>query len=92
MLLTCPRTAGGDTPAAVRALLAPVLAQVQEWLALPELEEARLVVVTHGGSAVAPGERPDTGQAAVQGLIRTASSEHPGRFLLVDLDDAPSSV
>ncbi|MFF5900977.1 polyketide synthase dehydratase domain-containing protein, partial [Streptomyces argenteolus] len=92
VLLPCPRTAGGDTPAAVRALLAPVLADVQEWLALPELEEARLVVVTRGGSAVAPGERPDPGQAAVQGLIRTASSEHPGRFVLADLDDAPSSA
>ncbi|MFD3613584.1 SDR family NAD(P)-dependent oxidoreductase, partial [Streptomyces atroolivaceus] len=92
MLLPCPRTGAGDTPAAVRALLASVLAAVQEWLGLAELEEARLAVVTRAGAVVAPGERPEPGQAAVQGLIRTASSEHPGRFLLVDLDEAPVST
>ncbi|WP_234316963.1 SDR family NAD(P)-dependent oxidoreductase, partial [Streptomyces sp. NRRL S-15] len=82
----------GGVPALTRELLASVLGTVQEWLALPELEEARLAVVTRGGSAVAPGERPEPGQAAVQGLVRTAQSEHPDRFLLVDLDDAPSSA
>ncbi|WP_455678816.1 beta-ketoacyl synthase N-terminal-like domain-containing protein, partial [Streptomyces atroolivaceus] len=92
VLLPCPRTGAGDTPAAVRALLASVLAAVQEWLGLAELEEARLAVVTRAGAVVAPGERPEPGQAAVQGLIRTASSEHPGRFLLVDLDEAPVST
>ncbi|KPC79285.1 type I polyketide synthase, partial [Streptomyces sp. NRRL S-4] len=92
VLLPCPRTTGGDTPAAVRAQLASVLAAVQEWLGLPELEEARLAVVTRAGAVVTPGERPEPGQAAVQGLIRTASSEHPGRFLMIDLDDAPSSA
>uniref|UniRef100_UPI002A808C3C SDR family NAD(P)-dependent oxidoreductase n=1 Tax=Streptomyces sp. CRN 30 TaxID=3075613 RepID=UPI002A808C3C len=92
VLLPCPRTAAGDTPAAVRALLTSVLATVQEWLGLAELEEVRLAVVTRAGAVVAPGERPEPGQAAVQGLIRTASSEHPGRFLLADLDGAPESA
>ncbi|MFC5174994.1 type I polyketide synthase [Streptomyces mutomycini] len=108
VLLPCPRTVAdgtaaataddasaaqaGGVPALTRELLASVLGTVQEWLALPELEEARLAVVTRGGSAVAPGERPEPGQAAVQGLVRTAQSEHPDRFLLVDLDDAPSSA
>ncbi|MET3988095.1 type I polyketide synthase [Streptomyces sp. PvR034] len=95
VLLPCPRPDVDDTaaaPAVIRELLASVLASAQEWLALPELEEARLAVVTRGGSAVAAGERPDPGHAAVQGLVRTAHSEHPDRFLLVDLDDAPASV
>ncbi|MET3988096.1 SDR family NAD(P)-dependent oxidoreductase, partial [Streptomyces sp. PvR034] len=92
VLLPCPPTAAGDAPAAVRALLASVLATVQEWLGLAELAEARLAVVTRAGSVVAPGERPEPGQAAVQGLIRTASSENPGRFLLADLDGAPESA
>ncbi|MFE4336688.1 type I polyketide synthase [Streptomyces sp. NPDC056831] len=92
VLLPCPRPDSDGAPAVTRELLASVLGTVQEWLALPELEEARLAVVTRGGSAVAPGERPEPGQAAVQGLIRTASSEHPGRFLLVDLDGAPVSA
>ncbi|MER5808984.1 type I polyketide synthase [Streptomyces sp. NPDC002033] len=95
VLLPCPRPDVDGTaaaPAVIRDLLASALGAVQEWLALPELEEARLAVVTRGGSAVAPGERPDPGHAAVQGLVRTAHSEHPDRFLLADLDDAPSSA
>ncbi|MFD7028399.1 SDR family NAD(P)-dependent oxidoreductase, partial [Streptomyces sp. NPDC059917] len=92
VLLPCPRTAAGDPATAVRTLLASVLATVQEWIGLAELEEARLAVVTRAGAAVAPGERPEPGQAAVRGLLRTASSEHPGRFLLADLDGAPESA
>ncbi|KJS50998.1 hypothetical protein VM98_39560, partial [Streptomyces rubellomurinus subsp. indigoferus] len=36
-------------------------------------------VAVDGGAA-------DVAQAAVWGLLRSAQSEHPGRFLLVDLD------
>ncbi|MEU5614458.1 type I polyketide synthase [Streptomyces sparsogenes] len=91
VLLPCPRPDTPDAPAAARELLASVLATVRQWLALPELEEARLAVVTRGGAAVAPGERPDPGHAAVRGLVRSAHSEHPDRFLLIDLDGAPES-
>ncbi|MEU9110197.1 SDR family NAD(P)-dependent oxidoreductase, partial [Streptomyces xanthophaeus] len=46
---------------------------------------ARLVVVTR--NAVAVGEQvPDLVQAPVWGLVRSAQSENPGRFTLVDLD------
>ena len=60
------------------------------WLASERLTDARLVVVTRGGVAVGD-EAPDLAQAPVWGLVRSAQSEHPGRFLLVDLDggDAP---
>ena len=60
---------------------------MQRWLASEWLGEARLVVPTRGGVAVGD-ESPDVAQAAVCGLVRSAQSEHPGRFLLVDLDDA----
>ncbi|MGV9885137.1 type I polyketide synthase [Streptomyces sp. NPDC003006] len=92
VFLPCPRPATEDTPAAVRELLASVLGTVRDWLALAELEEARLVVVTRGGAAVAPGERPEPGHAAVRGLVRSARSEHPDRFLLVDVDGDPASA
>ncbi|WP_420710985.1 SpnB-like Rossmann fold domain-containing protein, partial [Streptomyces sp. NRRL S-118] len=42
---------------------------------------------TRGAVSVA-GESPDVAQAAVWGLVRSAQSEHPDRFRLVDLDDA----
>ncbi|MGV9457170.1 type I polyketide synthase, partial [Streptomyces sp. NPDC003635] len=60
---------------------------VQEWLAREALSETRLVVVTRGAVAARDGEGvADLALAPVWGLIRSAQSENPGRFLLLDLD------
>ncbi|MGC4750713.1 polyketide synthase dehydratase domain-containing protein, partial [Micromonospora sp. DT201] len=61
------------------------LALVQRWLATEALATSRLVVVTRNGVAVGD-EAPDLAQAPVWGLLRSAQSEHPERFVLVDLD------
>jgi acyl transferase domain-containing protein/D-arabinose 1-dehydrogenase-like Zn-dependent alcohol dehydrogenase/acyl carrier protein/predicted alpha/beta hydrolase family esterase len=63
------------------------LGLVQRWLASEELGAARLMVVTHRGIAVGT-EDPDLAVAPVWGLVRSAQSEHPGRFVLVDVDGA----
>ncbi|MEU9110201.1 alcohol dehydrogenase catalytic domain-containing protein, partial [Streptomyces xanthophaeus] len=74
-----------DTAQAARALTAGTLDLLQRWLASEALGGARLVVVTR--NAVAVGEQvPDLVQAPVWGLVRSAQSENPGRFTLVDLD------
>ncbi|WP_435874604.1 SDR family NAD(P)-dependent oxidoreductase [Nocardia vinacea] len=78
-----------DDPAVVRRYLEMVLATVQAWLAEDRLADSRLVVVTANGAAL-PGEAPDLPAAAVWGLMRSAQSEYPGRFILVDTD--PSAV
>ncbi|TQM77833.1 acyl transferase domain-containing protein [Saccharothrix saharensis] len=89
-----PVTPGGDTPdhevvtitglpardAAHRALEA-----VQRWLADERAE--RLVVHTDGAVAVVGEDVTDLGAAAAWGLVRSAQSENPGRFTLVDGDD-----
>ncbi|MFD5558279.1 SDR family NAD(P)-dependent oxidoreductase [Streptomyces sp. NPDC127068] len=76
----------GDPAGAARAATAGALDLVQRWLTSERLGgDARLVVVTRGAVAVGD-EVPDVAQAAVWGLLRSAQSEHPGRFLLVDLD------
>ncbi|MDQ3402587.1 MAG: type I polyketide synthase [Actinomycetota bacterium] len=49
-----------------------------------------LVVLTSGAVAVREGEAPDLASAAVWGLMRSAQSEHPGRFVLVDSDEPPA--
>jgi acyl transferase domain-containing protein/acyl carrier protein len=55
--------------------------------------DARIVVVTRHAQAVGDGEpAPDPAQAALWGLIRSAQSEYPGRFTLVDLDARPESA
>ncbi|MEK8173351.1 hypothetical protein NKH77_43995 [Streptomyces sp. M19] len=58
---------------------------MQRWLAGEWLGESRLAVVTRRAVAV-DGETPDLAQAAVWGLLHSAQSEHPGRFVLVDRD------
>ncbi|MFJ4500814.1 SDR family NAD(P)-dependent oxidoreductase [Streptomyces sp. NPDC088864] len=85
-----PPTPGGDVPAAVRAVTAEVLAAVQEWLADDRYAGSKLVVVTAGGAAV-PGTDVDLGQAPVWGLVRSAEAENPGRFVLIDTDDAAAA-
>ncbi|MER5556438.1 SDR family NAD(P)-dependent oxidoreductase [Streptomyces sp. NPDC002793] len=90
--------AAGDRPDAV---LYPVpagedagpvretLALLQEWLADPAREDTRLVLVTTGAVATDPGaDVTDVPGAGVWGLVRSAQSEHPGRFTLLDLDPA----
>ncbi|WP_329224139.1 type I polyketide synthase [Streptomyces canus] len=74
----------------VRETLFPVLDTVQEWLA--GARAGRLVVVTQGAVATAHEEDvPELGQAAVWGLVRTAQSETPDQFLLVDHDGSAAS-
>jgi polyketide synthase 12/candicidin polyketide synthase FscB len=66
-----------------------ILKEVRQWLADDRSESSSLVVVTHGAIAAAPGDEvPDLAAAAVWGLVRSAQSEHPFRFQLVDIDDA----
>ena len=68
------------------------LAAVQNWLADEQPENARLVLVTQGAVGVTAEERvPNLDAAAVWGLVRSAQSEHPDRFVLLDLDETTDS-
>ncbi|MEV6829661.1 type I polyketide synthase [Amycolatopsis sp. NPDC051102] len=60
-----------------------VLEKLQTWLA--EERSGRLVFVTRGAAG------GDLAAAAAGGLVRSAQAEHPGRFLLIDVDDDPRS-
>ncbi|MGW1163373.1 type I polyketide synthase [Streptomyces sp. NPDC002519] len=83
VLVALLRGEGEDAGASARTLGHRALALVQDLLARVELT-SRLVFVTEG--AVAPVTDPAA--ASVWGLIRTAQTEHPGRFTLIDIDDA----
>ncbi|NED10814.1 type I polyketide synthase, partial [Streptomyces sp. SID9124] len=68
------------------------LALVQEWPAREEAAGSRLAVVTSGAVATRAGEEvTDLPAAAVWGLLRTAQSEHPGTFVVVDTDGSAAS-
>ncbi|MER7765057.1 type I polyketide synthase [Streptomyces sp. NPDC097619] len=73
--------------AAARATAGTALALVQRWLTARGLDEARLLIVTRSGVSVRD-DVPDLALAPVWGLLRCAQSEHPGRFVLVDVDGA----
>ena len=89
VFLAAPRVdAGGLAGSAVRALTREMLEVLQAWLARPELADAVLVVLTSGAIAVEEGQAPDLAAASLWGLLRTAQSEHPGRFVIVDGDPA----
>ncbi|MEU4644277.1 SDR family NAD(P)-dependent oxidoreductase [Micromonospora sp. NPDC023814] len=76
---------GGDDP---HPTVAAALDLAHRWLVDPRYRAARLAVVTR--RAVGDQSR-DLAQAAAWGLLRSAQSEHPGRFALIDLDDDPAS-
>ncbi|GDY50979.1 hypothetical protein SVIO_016020 [Streptomyces violaceusniger] len=82
-----------ENPADVHALSSRALEVAQAWLADDRFGDARLVVVTRGAVATKPGEAPESlAAAAVWGLIRTAQTENPGRFVLVDTADEDPSA
>jgi acyl transferase domain-containing protein/acyl carrier protein len=65
------------------------LAAIQSWLADEHPDNARLVLVTTGAVGVTSDERiGNLDAAAVWGLVRSAQSEHPDRFVLLDGDDS----
>lgn len=61
-----------------------MLGVLQAWLA-EDLAGVPLAIVTRGAVKALDDEVPDAAGAAVLGLVRSAQSEHPGRFLTVDL-------
>ncbi|MEU9032642.1 SDR family NAD(P)-dependent oxidoreductase, partial [Streptomyces sp. NPDC048383] len=91
-----PATAGAVLPAAAHARTAEGLALVRAWLAEERFAASRLVFVTRGAMPASHGPTPepvrDLAGAALWGLIRSAATEHPGRFALVDLDDADAGA
>ncbi|MCZ7415986.1 SDR family NAD(P)-dependent oxidoreductase [Streptomyces sp. WMMC897] len=93
-LMPCSEEHGGTGPRPlpdaeqVHDTVCQVLDQARRWLSDDRFSDAQLVVVTRGAQIVHDGADalPDAAQAAGLGALRSAVSENPGRFLLVDLD------
>ena len=65
------------------------LESVQRWIL--QGRQAKLVVVTHGAFSVSGEPVRDLCGSGVWGLVRSAQSEHPDKFVLVDADTSPSN-
>ncbi|MFF4582177.1 type I polyketide synthase [Streptomyces sp. NPDC001373] len=80
-----PATAVGDAGERL-------LDRVQRFLADERLAATTLVVLTRLAQATAAGEGVESlPGASAWGLVRSARTEHPGRFRLVDIDDEEAS-
>ncbi|WP_433390869.1 type I polyketide synthase [Micromonospora sp. KLBMP9576] len=71
---------GDDLVGATYRAVERALAAAQEWLAEQRFGAARLVVLTEGAT-----DATEPALAAVWGLLRSAQSENPDRFVLVDV-------
>ncbi|MGC0422076.1 polyketide synthase 7 [Embleya sp. AB8] len=81
----------GDTPAVAERNLHRVLRWTQGWLADDRFAESRLVIVTRAAIHDDQVPHTDPAAAAIWGFVRTAQTENPGRFTLVDTDGRPAS-
>ncbi|MFF1418090.1 SDR family NAD(P)-dependent oxidoreductase, partial [Streptomyces sp. NPDC058280] len=82
-----PDGSGDGVVASTHTLGALVLGHVQQWLDEDRFADARLVFVTRGAV-----DGDDLAAASVHGLVRTARTENPGRFGLLDLDPGTASL
>ncbi|HEY3958876.1 MAG TPA: SDR family NAD(P)-dependent oxidoreductase [Solirubrobacteraceae bacterium] len=76
----------GGLVGAVHVMGARALELLQDFLSSDCLAEARLVLVSEGALAIAGGESLDLLQAPLVGLLRSAHSEHPEHFSMIDID------
>ncbi|MET0557093.1 MAG: type I polyketide synthase [Solirubrobacterales bacterium] len=88
-----PVPGGAEVVEALHEACRVALQAAQDWLNDERLAGVRLAFLTTGAVEVTAGE-PLLGlsQSPVWGLVRVAQSEHPGRFVLVDLDGEPASA
>jgi NAD(P)-dependent dehydrogenase (short-subunit alcohol dehydrogenase family)/acyl carrier protein len=91
-LLDTRSWAQGETVEASHALTARALEQIQAHLAGEETAEARLVFLTEGGLNEGEGSEARLPASTLAGLLRSAYSEHPGRFALIDTDGSEAST
>ncbi|MGW0769415.1 type I polyketide synthase [Streptomyces sp. NPDC002676] len=81
-----------DPAEAARTTTRRALELLQAWLADPRLADSRLVLLTRSAVSTEPGDDvPGLAGAPVWGLARSAQSENPDRFLLIDTDGHPDS-
>ncbi|MFE5325577.1 SDR family NAD(P)-dependent oxidoreductase [Embleya sp. NPDC056575] len=82
-----------SAPDAVRAAVHRAAELARDWAGDDRFAHACLVAVTRGAVGTAPGpEIRDLAGAATWGLLRSARTENPGRFALLDVDRPPAAA
>ncbi|MFC0112323.1 type I polyketide synthase [Kibdelosporangium aridum subsp. largum] len=87
VLLPLLSGAGTDIAKGTRQTIDVVLTTIRDWLADDRLDQSSLVVITRRAVAAGADEDVlDLMHAPIWGLLRSAQSEHPERFVLIDID------
>nr|WSZ17403.1 SDR family NAD(P)-dependent oxidoreductase [Streptomyces canus] len=91
--LDVPRAAAAaDFAAGVRRAVRGLADELAGLLADARLSGTRVAVATHGAMTTHPGETvQNIAHAPVWGLLRSLQVRHPGRLVVVDLDETPAS-
>ncbi|MFE7330197.1 type I polyketide synthase, partial [Streptomyces sp. NPDC057565] len=96
VLLVCRAAVEGPyahSASAARTSANAFLELAQDWVTDDRFAQSRLVVVTSGAIAAGPGDKvPDLTSSAVWGVVRTAQLEYPGRFAVLDVDEADGAA
>ncbi|MFI0822801.1 acyltransferase domain-containing protein, partial [Streptomyces sp. NPDC021098] len=80
-----------DVVAEAHAAALEVLYLLKSWMADDHATSAPLVILTRKAVAAGVGEGVgDLAASVLWGLLRTAQTEHPGRFVLLDVDTDPT--
>ena len=83
----------GDVVDSAHTVSRQALVLLQAFLADERLNASKLVLVTKGAVATSNEEDiTDLAASTVWGLVRSAQSEHPDRFVLIDIDDQEESL
>ncbi len=81
-----------EVPAAALEASGRALELAKAWAASEAAPGVRLTFLTQAAVAVASGDKPGLAAAPLWGLLRSAQSEHPGRFALVDVDGSSATL
>jgi acyl transferase domain-containing protein/D-arabinose 1-dehydrogenase-like Zn-dependent alcohol dehydrogenase/ribosomal protein L7/L12 len=90
--LDAERGSDSGESAAAHAQVQRLLTLLQTFIAAEPLAQTKLALITRNALAAGAGESTDLAAATALGLLRSAGSEHPGRFLAVDLDGSEASL
>jgi acyl transferase domain-containing protein/acyl carrier protein len=90
-VLVASRAPGEELLEATHQSTRRAQALVRAWASSEILQRSRLIFLTERAVAVDDEERPSLASAPVLGLVRSAQSEHPGRFATIDGDGSTAS-
>jgi pimaricinolide synthase PimS1 len=93
VLLDARSTPVQEAALGAQSSAAAVAVALREWAAREQFATSRLLVLTEGALHVADGDEVGGLLASgICGLVRSAATEHPGRFALLDVDDLPAAT